>query len=204
MSGRRNLRPAAAAAVGSCRNSPASHRRMKRSAPQRAGCQRMRPRPSGAVRWRRDGAMPGTAGDALGTRRFHAKILVRGATAVIPIRRKGRLRKEDCPAALALSGIPRATQRVSRVSGRDLPQPRHLPEQLSGSAPRRPGKGPTGPLPFLTAAPPRRSGLQPDRLTGGTRISFPGNPRSPSRRPRGRCRTSCSRRRASRSPDPSR
>lgn len=52
-----------------------------------------------------------TGDGAFDTRRCHVAILDRGGTAVIPIRRNGRLWKEDCPAAMARNDIHRATKR---------------------------------------------------------------------------------------------
>ncbi len=43
-----------------------------------------------------------TGDGAFDTRRCHTAIVDRGGTADIPIRRNGRLWKEDCPAALAI------------------------------------------------------------------------------------------------------
>lgn len=59
---------------------------------------------------------PGTVtGDgAYDTRRCHTAILERGGTAVMPIRKNGRLWKEDCPAAIARNELLRATQRLRR------------------------------------------------------------------------------------------
>ena len=56
-----------------------------------------------------------TGDGAFDTRRCHTAILERGGTAVIPIRRNGRLWKEDCPAAKARNDILRATQRFGRA-----------------------------------------------------------------------------------------
>lgn len=63
-----------------------------------------------------DGEEVGTVtGDgAFDTRRCHSAILARGGTGVIPIRKNGRLWKEDCPAALARNDILRATRRLGR------------------------------------------------------------------------------------------
>jgi 2,3-bisphosphoglycerate-independent phosphoglycerate mutase len=49
-----------------------------------------------------------TADGAHDTRRCHAAIIDRHATAIIPIRRNGRPRKEDCPAATAINETLRA------------------------------------------------------------------------------------------------
>lgn len=64
-----------------------------------------------------DGEEIGTVtGDgAFDTRRCHSAILARGGTGVIPIRKNGRLGKEDCPAALARNDILRATRRLGRT-----------------------------------------------------------------------------------------
>ncbi|PWJ21390.1 Transposase DDE domain-containing protein [Jannaschia seohaensis] len=43
-----------------------------------------------------------TADEAYDTRRLHCAIITRGGTAIIPIRKKGRAWKEDCPAARAM------------------------------------------------------------------------------------------------------
>lgn len=56
-----------------------------------------------------------TGDGAFDTRRCHVAILDRGGTAVIPIRRNGRLWKEDCPAAMARNDIHRATKRFGRA-----------------------------------------------------------------------------------------
>lgn len=45
------------------------------------------------------------AGDAAFAPRCHTAILERGGTAIIPIRKNGRLWKEDCPAAIARNDI---------------------------------------------------------------------------------------------------
>ncbi|TRW91448.1 IS5 family transposase [Paracoccus sp. M683] len=55
-----------------------------------------------------------TGDGAFDTRRCHTAILDRGGTAIIPIRRNGRLWKEDCPAARARNDILRATKRFGR------------------------------------------------------------------------------------------
>ena len=59
-----------------------------------------------------------TGDGAEGTRRCHSAILARGGTGIIPIRRNGRLWKEDCPAALARNDILRATRRLGRMIGK--------------------------------------------------------------------------------------
>ncbi|WP_172329873.1 IS5 family transposase [Mangrovicoccus sp. HB161399] len=56
-----------------------------------------------------------TGDGAFDTRRCHAAILARGGTAVIPIRRNGRLWKQDCPAAMARNEILGATRRLGRT-----------------------------------------------------------------------------------------
>ncbi|SDJ63607.1 IS5-like element ISPth1 family transposase [Salipiger marinus] len=56
-----------------------------------------------------------TGDGAFDTRRCHSAILARGGTGIIPIRRNGRLWKEDCPAALARNDILRATRRLGRT-----------------------------------------------------------------------------------------
>jgi hypothetical protein len=56
-----------------------------------------------------------TADGAYDTRRCHGAIIDRGADAVIPIRRNGRLWKEDCPAATARNAILRATRHLGRA-----------------------------------------------------------------------------------------
>ena len=63
-----------------------------------------------------DGEEIGTVtGDgAFDTRRCHSAILARGGTGVSPIRKNGRLWKEDCPAALARNDILWATRRLGR------------------------------------------------------------------------------------------
>jgi hypothetical protein len=55
-----------------------------------------------------------TGDGAYDTRRCHAAILGRSGTAVIPIRKNGRLWQEDCPAAKARNEILKATQRLGR------------------------------------------------------------------------------------------
>lgn len=67
-----------------------------------------------------DGEEIGTVtGDgAFDTRRCRSAILARGGTGVIPVRKNGRLWKEDCPAALArndILDILRATRRLGRT-----------------------------------------------------------------------------------------
>lgn len=57
-----------------------------------------------------------TGDGAFDTRRCHTAILERGGTAVIPIRRNGRLWKEDCSAAPARNDILRATRRLGRAN----------------------------------------------------------------------------------------
>ena len=56
-----------------------------------------------------------TGDGAFDTRRCHAAILARGGTAIIPIRKNGRLWKEDCPAAIARNDILRATRLLGRA-----------------------------------------------------------------------------------------
>ncbi|PSK80835.1 DDE family transposase [Limimaricola soesokkakensis] len=56
-----------------------------------------------------------TADGAYDTRRCHGAIIDRAADAVIPIRRNGRVWKEDCPAAAARNEILRATRRLGRT-----------------------------------------------------------------------------------------
>lgn len=57
-----------------------------------------------------------TGDGAFDTRRCHKAILDRGGTAIIPIRKNGRLWKEDCPAARARNDILRATKRFGRAT----------------------------------------------------------------------------------------
>jgi hypothetical protein len=57
-----------------------------------------------------------TGDGAFDTRRCHTAILDRGGTAVIPIRKNGRLWKEDCPAARARNDILRASRRFGRAN----------------------------------------------------------------------------------------
>jgi hypothetical protein len=57
-----------------------------------------------------------TGDGAFDTRRCHVAILDRGGTAVIPIRKNGRLWKEDCPAARARNDILRASKRFGRAT----------------------------------------------------------------------------------------
>ncbi|WP_413874768.1 IS5 family transposase [Albidovulum sp.] len=56
-----------------------------------------------------------TGDGAFDTRRCHTAILDRGAVAVIPIRKNGRLWREDCPAAAARNDILRTTRRFGRA-----------------------------------------------------------------------------------------
>lgn len=55
-----------------------------------------------------------TADGAYDTRRCHAAIIARDAEAIIPVRRNGRLWKEDGPAARVRNEILRASQRFGR------------------------------------------------------------------------------------------
>lgn len=57
-----------------------------------------------------------TGDGAFDTRRCHTAIVNRGGTAIIPIRRNGRLWKEDCPAARARNDILRASKRFGRAN----------------------------------------------------------------------------------------
>lgn len=57
-----------------------------------------------------------TGDGAFDTRRCHTAIVDRGGTAIIPIRKNGRLWKEDCPAARACNDILRATKRFGRAN----------------------------------------------------------------------------------------
>ena len=56
-----------------------------------------------------------TADGAYDTRRCHAAIIDRQATAITPIRRNGRPWKEDCPAAQARNETLRATRHYGRA-----------------------------------------------------------------------------------------
>ena len=56
-----------------------------------------------------------TADGAYDTRRCHAAIIDRQATAIIPIRKSGRPWKEDCPAARAQNETLRATRHYGRA-----------------------------------------------------------------------------------------
>ncbi len=56
-----------------------------------------------------------TADGAYDTRRCHAAIIERGATAIIPIRKNGRPWKEDCPAARARNEILRTSRHFGRA-----------------------------------------------------------------------------------------
>ncbi len=53
-----------------------------------------------------------TGHGAFDTHHCHTAILEYGGTASIPIRKNGRLWKEDCPAAMAWNDILRATRRL--------------------------------------------------------------------------------------------
>ncbi|MFN3578118.1 MAG: IS5 family transposase [Tabrizicola sp.] len=57
-----------------------------------------------------------TAGGACDTRRCHTAILEHGATAIIPIRKNGRLWREDSPAAVARNAILRAVREEGRAA----------------------------------------------------------------------------------------
>ena len=57
-----------------------------------------------------------TGDGAFDTRRCHTAIVDRGGIAIIPIRRNGRLWKEDCPAARARNDILRASKRFGRAN----------------------------------------------------------------------------------------
>ncbi|MPM00208.1 hypothetical protein SDC9_46431 [bioreactor metagenome] len=56
-----------------------------------------------------------TADGAYDTRRCHTAILEHEATAIIPIRRNGRLWREDCPAAVARNAILRDVREEGRA-----------------------------------------------------------------------------------------
>jgi hypothetical protein len=56
-----------------------------------------------------------TADEAHDTRRCHRAIIDRQATAIIPIRKKGRPWKEDCPAAIARNETLHATRHYGRA-----------------------------------------------------------------------------------------
>lgn len=56
-----------------------------------------------------------TADGAYDKRLRHTAILERDAVAIIPIRRNGRLWKEDCPAAIARNETLRATRHYGRA-----------------------------------------------------------------------------------------
>jgi hypothetical protein len=56
-----------------------------------------------------------TADGAYDTRRCHTAIIDRQATAIIPIRKNGRLWKQDCPAAIARNETLRATRHYGRA-----------------------------------------------------------------------------------------
>lgn len=56
-----------------------------------------------------------TADGAYDTRRCHTAILERDAVPIIPIRKNGRLWKEDCPAAIARNETLRATRHDGRA-----------------------------------------------------------------------------------------
>ena len=57
-----------------------------------------------------------TGDGAFDTRRCHTAIVDRGGTAIIPIRKNGRLWKENCPAARARNDILRASKRFGRAN----------------------------------------------------------------------------------------
>ena len=56
-----------------------------------------------------------TADGAYDTRRCHTAILEHEATAIIPIRKNGRLWREDCPAAVARNAILRDVREQGRA-----------------------------------------------------------------------------------------
>jgi hypothetical protein len=56
-----------------------------------------------------------TADGAYDTRRCHSAIIARGATAIIPTRKNGRLWKEDCPSCRTRNETLRATRHYGRV-----------------------------------------------------------------------------------------
>ncbi len=56
-----------------------------------------------------------TTDGAHDTRRCHNAILEHGATAIIPIRKNGRLWREDCPAAVARNAILRDVREEGRA-----------------------------------------------------------------------------------------
>lgn len=56
-----------------------------------------------------------TADGAYDTHHCHTAIIDRRATAIIPIRKNGRLWKEDCPAAVARNETLRATRHYGRA-----------------------------------------------------------------------------------------
>ena len=56
-----------------------------------------------------------TAEGAYNTRRCHSSIIARGGTAIIPIRRNGRLWIEDCPTARARNETLCATRHYGRA-----------------------------------------------------------------------------------------
>lgn len=56
-----------------------------------------------------------TADGAYDTRRCHTAIIDRQAAAIIPIRKNGRPRKEDCPAAIARNESLRAVRHYGRA-----------------------------------------------------------------------------------------
>lgn len=57
-----------------------------------------------------------TADGAYDTRRCHTAILEHGATAIIPIRKNGRLWREDCPAAVVRNPTLRDIREECRVA----------------------------------------------------------------------------------------
>ena len=57
-----------------------------------------------------------TADGAYDTRRCHTAILEHEATAIIPIRKNGRLWREDCPAAVARNAILRDVREEGRAA----------------------------------------------------------------------------------------
>ena len=59
-----------------------------------------------------------TGDGAYDTRKGHSAVAERGATAIIPIRRNGRVWKEDCPAARARNEILRATRHFGQALGK--------------------------------------------------------------------------------------
>ena len=100
---------------------------------------------------------PVTADGGCETRRCHTALIARDAEAIIPVRRNGRLRKEDGPAARARNQILPASQRFGRT----------LRKRWSGCHARRRGEAK---MRCLKALGERIMARDPDRQTAEIHI----------------------------------